>query len=299
MGVETPILGVDFSGAKHDKNTWVTQGKLENNTLVLESCQAIPRAKLAELLGSLPGTAVAALDFPFSVPQKFADQWLPGANTMPDLWQLAAAMEFEDFMALRDSFVAQHGELLRRGDCYFPECYSCLHKTNPNMVPMTFRGMQMLHGLWRAGCRVPPLPDQDRSGPTLLESMPGAALRAFNLPFKGYKKGQHAIELRRKILDDLATRSSITVTNLHQFNDQCIGSDDCLDSVVAAVAACLWVKDRTLFRLPQNGPGDATVRGGTPGPGENELATARLEGWLYAPVFAPVFVPDFKEASTP
>ncbi len=33
------------------------------------------------------------------------------------------------------------------------------------------------------------------------------------------------------------------------------------------------------------GPGDATRRGGTPDPGENELTTARLEGSLYAPVF--------------
>ena len=285
MTGETTILGVDFSGAKADKNTWVTRGVLSGGVLTLEYCQPTPRAGLADLLASLPPGTVAALDFPFSVPEVFAGRWLSGAKTMPQLWEASAAMEFQEFMSLRDSFVAEHGEPFRRGDLYFPECYSCLHKTNPNMVPMTFRGMQMLDGLWRAGCRVPPLPDQGRTGPVLLESMPGAALRAFGLPYKGYKKGQESFRLRRKILDSLETGSTVPVRNLAQFGDECIGSDDCLDSVVAAVAACLWSRDPDLFRLPQDGPGDTTRRGGTPDQKSNELALARLEGWLYAPEF--------------
>ena len=285
MTAGIPILGVDFSGAKADKNTWVTQGVFEDGVLTITSCQPLPRAGLADLLVSLPGTALAALDFPFSVPKSFAGWWWPEAQAMPELWEAAAAMDLEGFWSVRDQFVGGHGEPLRRGDLYFPECYSCLHKTNPNMVPMTFRGMQMLDGLWRAGCRVPPLPDRGRTGPQLLESMPGAALRAFGLPFKGYKKGQQSYLLRRQILDSLDIRSGVTLANLARFNDCCIGNDDCLDSVVAAVAACLWIRDPGLFRLPQDGPGDATHRGGTPNPDENELATARLEGWLYAPVF--------------
>jgi hypothetical protein len=285
MTSDISIIGVDFSGAKDDKNTWVTQGVLSGGTLTLDSCQQMPRAELAGLLASLHGTAVAAMDFPFSVPDGFAGHWLPEAQTMPELWEAAAAMEFEEFMSLRDEFVAGHGEPFRRGDLYFPECYSCLHKTQPNMVPMTFRGMQLLDGLWRGGCRVPPLPDQGRTGPVMLESMPGAALRAFGLPFKGYKRGKRATELRRTILDGLETNSGVSLANLTRFEDRCIGSDDCLDSVVAAVAACLWFQDKNLFRRPQDGPGDPTRRGGTPGAHENELAAARLEGWLYAPVF--------------
>ena len=285
MAEETTILGVDYSGALADKNTWATKGVLRGNVLTLESCEPIPRAELTAKLASLPADAVAALDFPFSVPQVFAERWLPGAKTMPDLWQAAAAMDLPDFLHLRDEFVAQHGEPFRRGDGYFPECYSCLHKANPNMVPMTFRGMRMLNGLWQAGCRVPPLPDGGHPGPLLLESMPGAALRAFGLPFKGYKKGQRAVELRRKILDGLESRSGVKIPNLAWFDDRCIGNDDCLDSVVASVAACLWSLNHALFRLPQDGPGDPTTRGGTPHSDGNELAAARLEGWIYAPVF--------------
>jgi hypothetical protein len=282
---ETTIVGVDFSGAKADKNTWVTQGILTGGVLTIDSCASTPRADLAVLLASLPPGSVAALDFPFSVPAVFAARWLPEARTMPQLWEAAAAMDLPEFMALRDDFVAEHGEPLRRGDLYFPECYSCLHKANPNMVPMTFRGMQMLARLWETGCRVPPLPDEGRTGPVLLESMPGAALRAFGLPFKGYKKGRNAVELRRQILTGLNSGSGIALPTLARFRDDCIGNDDCLDSVVAAVAACLWTRDQALFRRPQDGPGDATKRGGTPNPDENELARARLEGWLYAPVF--------------
>jgi len=287
---ETIILGVDYSGAKADKNTWVTRGTFSNETdagetLVIESCTATRRADLAALLAAAPGNTVAALDFPFSVPREFACWWHAAAKSMPDLWQAAASMDLPDFMALRDEFVAGHGEPYRRGDLYFPECYSCLHRANPNMVPMTFRGMQMLDGLWRAGSRVPPLTEDTRKGPLLLESMPGAALRAMRLPFKGYKKGKNAVELRRQILDGLETRSGVAVPNLKRFRNDCIGNDDCLDSVVAAVAGCLWSRDDSLFRLPQDGPGDATKRGGTPSHDENELDTARLEGWLYAPVF--------------
>ena len=93
------------------------------------------------------------------------------------------------------------------------------------------------------------------------------------------------MELRNTILDGLEACSGVQIANLAQFKGDCIASDDCLDSVVAAVTACLWDRDQGLFRLPQDGPGDATRRGGTPDPEGNELATACLEGWLYAPVF--------------
>ena len=285
MTCGTTILGVDFSGAKSDKNTWVTRGTLSGNSFEISSCEPTPRAELAILLGSAPKNTIAALDFPFSVPREFASYLLPSAEDMPELWNAATNMEFQEFMALRDGFVLEHGEPYRLGDLYFPECYSCLHKANPNMVPMTFRGMQMLDGLWRSGCRVPPLPNGTRTGPLLLESMPGAALRALGLPFKGYKKGQNALSLRRRILDGLGTMSGVGLPNLSRFHDYCLESDDCLDSVAAAVAACLWNKDPTMFRLPQDGPGDVSRRGGTPNPNENELRTAQLEGWLYAPVF--------------
>ena len=151
------IVGVDFSGAKADNATWVTQGRLEGQSLRILSSRSMPRAELADMLASLPTETVAALDFPYSVPQQFAR--ILGADRPPKCQycgRTAAGMEYQEFLALRDEFCSQHGEPLRRGDLYFPECYSCLHKFNPNMVPID-------------------LPGHADAGPALERGLPGAA----------------------------------------------------------------------------------------------------------------------------
>ena len=273
------ILGVDFSGAAPDNNTWLAQGSLTGQELVLDRCRIVRRGELTEILSSLPGPAVAALDFPFSVPLQFARFWMPGVESMTQLWDAAADMDLSKFMELRDQFVARHGEPKRVIDLAHTESYSCLHKVNPNMVPMTFRGMQMLSRLWPAGCDVPPLPAQDGDGAVLLEVMPGAVLRSFGLPFKGYKGGSRNLERRGLILAELARCSPVAITNLEEFRDLCISSHDCLDAIVAALAAALWATDPTLFRLPDTGGGVATGPAFLAAP----LATLMVEGWLYAP----------------
>ena len=281
------IVGVDFSGAKTDTATWVTRAEMDGRRMLLLSSQSMRRAELTDLLASLPPQTVAALDFPFSVPQQFAEFWLPEATEMPTLWREAAGMEFQGFLALRDEFCSLNGEPMRRGDLYFPECYSCLHKFNPNMVPMTFRGMQMLHSLWNAGCRVPPLDDSGRTGPLLLESMPGAVINSFGLPHKGYKNGKRQSELRQQVLGGLEERSGIEILNLDDCRYQFLDNHDCLDSLVAAVAAALWARDPSLFRCPgENGettPSLARRQASPAAMAMTELDAARLEGWIYAP----------------
>lgn len=300
------VLGVDFSGAAHDNNTWMAQGWLNDGGLELVSCQRVSRGEVADTLEGSPARTVASLDFPFSVPRDFAGYWMPDARSMPQLWAGAARMDLQAFMALRDSFVAVRGESKRRCDRAFPECFSCLHKANPNMVPMTFRGMQMLDRLWSRGCEVPPLDHQGDgkpAPPVLLEAMPGAALRAFGLPFKGYKNGVKALELRRRILAELSQRSGVPLPNLKEFEEQCLFSHDCLDAVVAAVTAALWAGQPELFWRPQDQgsflpssflnkksrvpkPADQpSPNEVSPPVGESNLDAAVLEGWLYAPVF--------------
>ena len=192
MSRRVNIVGVDFSGAAPDNNTWMSQARLSGvrlDQLELTDCRRVSRGQVANELEGSPGGTVASLDFPFSVPRDFAEFWMPQAQSMPELWAGAARMDFPAFMALRDAFVAVHGESKRVCDRAFPECYSCLHKVNPNMVPMTFRGMQMLDRLWSWGCAVPPLAPQEAgkpgppAPPVLLEAMPGAALKAMNLPY--------------------------------------------------------------------------------------------------------------------
>ena len=263
------VMGVDFSGAKSDRNTWLAQGVYDGNFLALKDCRPVSRGDLAALLENAAPTTVAALDFPFSVPQTFAQFWHTAAQAMPDLWSAAAQLDLPSFIHLRNDFVAQHGEPKRLADTYHPECYSCLHMVNPNMVPMTFRGMQMLHRLWQSQCSVPPLDATGRPGPILLEAMPGAALKALGLPYKGYKNGGDTSTLRQRIWDGLAIKSGVELLDVERFKDLALNNHDCLDSIVAAVVAVLWYRDQSLFRNPA----------------EEEIGPANLEGWLYAPVF--------------
>ncbi|MYC30851.1 MAG: DUF429 domain-containing protein [Chloroflexi bacterium] len=273
----TKIIGVDFSGARGDNNTWATFGNLDGQDLTLESCARITRAELTRTLAECRGPTVAALDFPFATPKAFADYWLPGSAAMPELWSAAAELEYDDFLGLRDRFVALYGEPKRA--CDPPESYSCLHMVNPIMLPMTFRGMQMLNRLWFGDTRnpvsVPPLPEHSRQegdGVTeLLEVMPGAVLRRLGLPFKGYKGGAKAGERRRRIVSELPTLAAPIAFNFGEFEGIALKSHDALDSVVAAVAAALWSIDRE--RFPQ--PPVEGKRGYDP--------IVLLEGWLYAP----------------
>ena len=286
------ILGVDFSGAQTDRNTWLARGSLRDETLSLNSCRPVSRAELTDELAKCAGPTVAALDFPFSVPREFARFWqrqhpptfeTPTFETMPDLWAATSGMDWNDFSALRDAFVARYGELKR--SCDPPESYSCLHRVNPNMVPMTFRGMQMLHRLWAGNTAnpmsAPPLPDRsrpDRSWPdevpdtVLLEVMPGAVLRRMGLPFKGYKNGARAPALRRQILEDLPGKATPVIVSLAEMRELCLAHHDGLDAVVAAIAAALWAIDPSRFPAP---PAE-----GHPGYDPAVL----LEGWLYAPM---------------
>ena len=273
----TAIVGVDFSGHRDDRNTWVARGRLDaGGALLLDSVQPARRADLYDLLTVISTPAVAALDFPFGVPAEFAHRLSPKRppRAMPDLWQTVSGMTAGDFHAARDRFVADHGELKRSGDArHFPESYSPLHRANPNMLPMTYEGIRLLHRWRRNDSRrwqVPPLepPARPDCTVTLLELMPGAFLKAVGLPHKGYKKGRRSSELREKITGTLAIASGIPLPDMDSVRMGCHASDDFLDAVVAAVGAACWAQGSARFRHPQ----------------PDELALARLEGWIYVPI---------------
>ena len=278
----TTIIGVDFSGARLDRNTWITQGRLsDEGALRLDSAQRIPRAELYDLLLDIPTPAVAALDFPFGVPAAFVSCLAaargPAAgdtlSDMPDLWDTVAPMSLNHFIAARNTFVAARGEPKRAGDLkYHRESYSPLHNVNPNMLPMTWHGIQLLHRWHQEHPRrwhVPPLPAVAPSSEVviLLELMPGALLRALALPFKGYKRGRDSAHRRTQILDNFGEASGVALPNLDSVRDDCLANDDCLDSVVAAVGAAMWAQHPSRFHHPA----------------DDELADAKLEGWIYVP----------------
>ena len=263
------IYGVDFSGAKGDSGTWLAEGSLDDSVLTLESCRPIRRSALTELLRDAPTPCIAAIDFPFGVPQMFAAYWAAGATSLVDLWRMAAGTKIERFLERRDTFVEREGELKRACDEYYPESYSSLHKANPNMLPMTYRGMEMLAGLHDAGWSVSPLYSPNPGGRTAIEVMPGATLKALGLTFKGYKKGRNAFELRKRILDGLAATIGVSVMGLDELSETCMFSDDALDAVVAALTGALWVAAPDAFRLPS----------------ADERSGAALQGWMCVPAF--------------
>ena len=140
------------------------------------------------------------------------------------------------------------------------------------MLPMTYEGIGMLqrwHQEHPDRWHVPPMEPTGSAEAkvTLLELMPGAFLKSVALPYKGYKKGRAALEKRDEILRELARASGVDLPNMDHVRMACRANDDCLDAVVAAVAAAKWARHSSGFHHP-----DA-----------DELADAKLEGWIYVP----------------
>ena len=300
---EHTIVGVDFSGAGTDDSvggTWVTEGYFDGQVLTIEDCRPISRVGLEIFLKKLRCGSVAALDFPFSIPMSFAKFWQSNDYEMPDLWAAAAAIELDQFRTAVTGFAAEHDfEHLRVGDLLFPNAQPCLHKGYPSMIPMTFRGMQMLHRLWTSGrFQVPPLTAPTQSLPVLLEVMPGAALRNYGLRYTRYKNGSTEAQQqerrgnRKEILSELSSASGLQLEVPPDVRNTCIdyhGADG-LDSLVAATVAARWAKCEADFCTPTHEIVTTLKRDGkhkrqasTQAKGMTQLAAARVEGWIYAP----------------
>ena len=276
----TTIIGIDFSGAKHDRDTWVAHGRLTSDgALVFEGANMIRRKDVVNLLVAVSTPTIAAIDFPFCLPQEFAKFLNTGDDlkAMPDVWRTIDGMSLEDFYAARDAFVNHFGiEPKRAGDeAHFKESFSPLHKVNPNMLPMTYWGIRMLHELFSKDPSrwiVPPLEATSAQAETvtLLETMPGAFLRAIGTIYKGYKNPKSALlrdERRNAIMDEVQRNSGIDLPNLSELREDCIANDNCLDAVVAAITAASWARNPARFRHPN----------------ADELPAAKLEGWIYVP----------------
>ena len=279
----TAIIGVDFSGHREDRNTWMASGTLTDQAaLLLDSVQPVRREDLYDYLAKVPTPAVAALDFPFGLPRAFAKFLCHRRPTgdMADVWQVVSILTGAEFVAERDQFVGQRPDLplsqrepKRAGDlAHHRESYSPLHTVNPNMLPMTYEGIRMLQRWHEERPRRWHVPPMEPTGSTtervtLLELMPGALLKSVGLPYKGYKNGRAALEKRDEILGGLAEASGVDLPNLDRVRLACRANDDCLDSVVAAVGAAAWAKDASRFHHPD----------------QDELKDAELEGWIYVP----------------
>ena len=275
----TTIIGVDYSGDQGDHKTWVTCGRLDDSGFTLDRSYPILRTDLCELLAAIEPPAVAALDFPFSLPKVFLKALGINANTMKGVWPHIANMPLGSFKnpnagtyRARCSNFGTHPK--RIGDNHYPVSMSAL---NTRLVPMTYHGIKMLRKLDREHQHhwwVPPI-DQGQSPTdriTLLEVMPGALLSSLGLDFttvKGYKNAANALATRDMVINRLArhAKETLGMANLLDYRLAFRASDDCLDSVIAAVGAAMWAQNRDRFHHPS----------------DVELLAAQLEGWIYAP----------------
>ena len=79
------VIGVDYSGAKTDNNTWISRGIFSENTLTIERCEPITRGNRTSTLGKLNLPTIASIAFPFYVPEQFSKFWCPEAKDMTEL----------------------------------------------------------------------------------------------------------------------------------------------------------------------------------------------------------------------
>lgn len=277
----TKIIGVDFSGARGDKNTWLTEGLLTPNCeLIVERVQPIRRKDLAKFLLSVPPSSVVALDFPFGLPievlKSFSDNRDFDDATMTDVWPWIGAMTPEEFDGKCRDFVRHtHKHPKRTGDHHHPVSMSPL---NVRMILMTYHGIKLLSKIHNESADrwlVPPIdcgaPAAERV--TLLEVMPGAFLKRLGFEtqtVKRYKNAEDSLVNRERIIAELSNRAQtagVSVSNLSDFKWGMKAIDDCLDSVVAAIAAASWARNQVAFCHPE----------------PSELKSAQLEGWIYAP----------------
>ena len=127
------ILGIDFSGARADRNTWLTQGMLQNDgSLVLEECRRVKRRELEDLLrntqgarGGRPGLSL------LRATEVFARRLAPGAKTMRDVWQAVSKMKYDEFQNQCKEFVAHNGEPKRIADIHLPRKFLPTAQSQP------------------------------------------------------------------------------------------------------------------------------------------------------------------------
>ena len=201
----TTLIGVDFSGSQADNATWIAIAAVDDGGRIeWQTPFPIRRTDLEQLLLTIEGPAVAALDFPFGLPADFAVtqgfiRWGEGLMDSCDRMSTTEQTEFEQ---VAREYVPAYGEPRRASDV--APAFSPLHVTNPNMVPMTYHGMAMLGRLLaraRGRFSIPPLPaNSSRWQVALVELMPGQLLRARGDSGVGYKNGDNNLRRRHEIL---------------------------------------------------------------------------------------------------
>lgn len=267
-----PIAGVSSSFSNADQAAAMGLGLSKPNpfapitpkyrfTLRIFSLERTGTAKLGQKIlaakakplsdGKVSQQSTFGLDFPFSFPKGFV-QYL-AENAQP--WTTERPIHeisYADLQVLADQYTKLKGkEEKRECDTHSqPPAQSPLHKFNPGMMGMTYRGGHMLHVLRGTGMGVLPWDRHSFPEHRLMEVYPAAILRWLCLPHKKYKNKHMGYErVRKEIVDGLCklhTVNSVTGLELKlelelSLRQVCLDNDDALDSVIACIGAAIAV----------------------------------------------------------
>ena len=115
-------------------------------------------------------------------------------QAIDDIWPILAHTDWQDLQDAATEFVGDYREPKRAVELLYSEAKSTLHRVNPDMLLMTYKGASLLSRWWGHKDRPPwhVLPLNPPPGPceeafTLMETMPGACLKSIGLCYRNYK----------------------------------------------------------------------------------------------------------------
>jgi hypothetical protein len=247
MADETPIHGIDFSGAEDAcKRIWIASGTASKEGLRIKECRPVSNwlrslTSLESCLAALrefikeEDDAVIGIDFPFSLPSDLVHEsdWRS--------FVLEFGTRFRDADRFREGCFdnAGNGEPKRITDRLAKTPFSLC---NLRLYRQTFYGIcDVLAPLVREdAARVLPLQEQEDGKPTLIEICPASTLKGLNLygkngKYKGKDKSQEMA--REVIMRHLENNCSLEISSNCLRTSIIENVGDALDSVIAAYAA--------------------------------------------------------------
>lgn len=177
-------------------------------------------------------------------------------------WPVAFVEFVASLVVGRD--IAAAGTIAERDRLAYRDTDRWVREHHPPLRPLSVSADRIAHAAFRAAALFPRLdPSIDRSGyGRVVEAYPSGSLRAWDLPFRGYKSSSEndSHKLRITIVDELER-----VADLGRFRARALASDHALDAVVAALTAVAAATGRATLPAPEH------------------LDAAQLEGWIAIP----------------
>jgi len=260
--------GAEYGGDMRDvrTGTWLAVLELQGERLGLVQLEPTGRsgfhATLRDAGPALRDAEAIGLAFPFGLPLPFAETLLGGPFPDEGWWALAKRldrMSRPDYLVALQEFTEANGEL-KRVTVETTGEFSPLHRTEPDLGPMTYHGIRMIA---EERSRFAVRPFETAQGRLLLEVSP----RSLAGRLRSEEDGGHNRALSA-MLQGLAQMPHWPVDIAEPFRGRCLSHRNAVDAVLAARCAAGAVL---------SGETERATEDLAPGHGER----VRREGWIY------------------